>query len=331
MTAETQNVRQKKKHPVLKVLFKIWLVLFVIGCVAFFSVGNFVYSFALLRNSAFSMQNITSLLSGKSSDTAEYSGASEEKSTWLEANGTDKYITSSDSLRLHAFFAENQNSNHRFAIVCHGYSSKASHMSYFAKMFYDRGFSVLVPDARAHGESEGNVRGMGYTERRDIILWINEILKFDSNAEIVLYGVSMGGATVLMTSGESDLPKNVKAVVSDCAYTSVYDEIGVQVKRYTSLPPFPIVDSASVISEIRGGYSFRDASCVDAVKRSITPTLFIHGSADGFVPFYMLDELYSSAVCEKEKLVIEGAGHAASVSVDSETYWEKVFEFISKH
>ena len=100
-------------------------------------------------------------------------------------------------------------------------------------------------------------------------------------------------------------------------------------KRYASfLPDFPIVDSGSVVCELKDGYSFRDASCVDAVKRSSTPTLFIHGSKDTFVPFYMLDILYENAACEKEKLVINGAGHGASRKTHPDLYWATVKNFI---
>ena len=128
---------------------------------------------------------------------------------------------------------------------------------------------------------------------------------------------------------EADLPENVRAVISDCAFTSVYDEIGNVMKRYASfLPSFPIVDSGSVVCELTGGYSFRDASCVEAVKRSTTPTLFIHGSKDSFVPFYMLGILYDNAVCEKQKLVVEGAGHAASRKTDPTLYWNTVKDFV---
>ena len=204
-------------------------------------------------------------------------------------------------------------------------------MSYFAKMLYDRGFSVLAPDARAHGESDGNIRGMGYLEKRDIISWIHHIEQTDPLAEILLYGISMGGATVLFTSGEGDLPSSVKAVISDCAYTDVYSEIANTVKGIVPLPAFPLVDSASLVCKIRGGYSFKEASCVEAVKRSTTPTLFIHGSADTFVPFSMLDELYSSASCEKDILVIEGATHARSATHNPEVYWGKVEEFVERY
>ena len=294
----------------LKIFFIIYLCLFFVGSASFFTVGNGICRFALERKP----------------DTVY---TDNHLGTWIAQSGEDRYIISEDGLTLHGHYKENPYAEGKYAIVCHGYTGNATNMSVYAKELYSMGFSVLCPNARAHGISEGELIGMGYLERRDIICWINEIIKNDPSAQIMLFGVSMGGATVLFTSGEADLPENVRAVISDCAFTSVYDEIGNVMKRYASfLPSFPIVDSGSVVCELTGGYSFRDASCVEAVKRSTTPTLFIHGSKDSFVPFSMLGILYDNAVCEKQKLVVEGAGHAASRKTDPTLYWNTVKDFV---
>lgn len=307
----------KKK---LKNLLIGYLILYLIGTCCFFLTGNVMYKVALYRERP------------SQEDNSVFSGAMTENKTWLEETGKEIYISSDDGLTLHGYLAHNPLSDGKYAVVCHGYSSKATDMSYFAKCLYDMGFSVLAVDARAHGKSGGNLIGMGYLEKRDIILWINEIMKTDPDAEFILYGLSMGAATVLFTSGESDLPSSVKAVISDCAFSSVYEEIGSAI-RYSVpfIPNFPLVDSGSVVCEMKGGYSFRDASCTEAVKRSHTPTLFIHGSADTYVPFYMLDILYSNAACPKEKLVIDGAAHAQSASVNPDLYWSTIDNFLNKY
>ncbi len=62
-------------------------------------------------------------------------------------------------------------------------------------------------------------------------------LKEDPNAEIALFGVSMGGATAMMTSGE-DLPSNVKVIIEDCGYSTVIDEFTYQLKDLFHLPSF---------------------------------------------------------------------------------------------
>lgn len=286
------------------------ICLCILGTVGFFVTGNALFNRTLARKTDIG-----------------YAQGLEKR--WIAQNSEDLYITSEDGLRLHAHLKENPDADGKYALLCHGGSSNATTMEAYAKKLYEMGFSLLCPNARAHGKSEGDVRGMGYLERRDNVLWINEIVKNDPSAQILLFGVSVGGSTVLFTSGEKDLPENVKAVISDCGFTTVYEEYGNVIRRFVPfLPDFPVVDSMSVVCKIRGGYSFRKASCVEAVKRSVTPTLFIHGSEDTRIPVSMLHTLYDNAACPKEKLIIEGAEHANSHAVNPELYWSTVSEFI---
>lgn len=255
----------------------------------------------------------------------------DESHGWLEQNAKDVYITSEDGLKLHAYEIGTQEEGSKYVIICHGYKSRATQMSGEASRLHKEGFRVLVPDARGHGESEGNYIGMGWKERRDVIDWARRVVENDEHVQIVLYGVSMGAATVMMASGERDLPKEVKAIAEDCGYTSVWEEFKIQVRKMYHLPVYPFLPIARMITQIRAGYDFKEASAVTQVEKSITPTLFIHGDADRFVPYEMLDQLYEAAACEKEKLVIAGAQHAQSSVVGQERYWNAVLSFFGKY
>lgn len=126
-----------------------------------------------------------------------------------------------ENMRLTAWFIPHK--GHRYAIICHGYGSRAECMRHRGKSFYDLGFNILMPNARAHGDSAGDWIGMGWPERKDIIGWIYEVIRRDKDAHILLYGESMGAATVMMTAGEQ-LPPQVKLAIEDCGYTSVWDQ-----------------------------------------------------------------------------------------------------------
>jgi hypothetical protein len=243
---------------------------------------------------------------------------------------TDEYITSYDDLRLHAYVFENDSSNRRWVIMAHGYSSDASRLSAMAKRFYDMGFSVLMPDARGHGESEGDYIGMGWHDRKDILFWSYALIEKDPDAQIVLYGVSMGGATVMMTAGE-ELPDNVKCIVEDCGYTSVWDEFAYQLDAIFNLPEFPFMHFSSLVCRVRAGYWIGEADAIEQIKKATVPMMFIHGSEDTFVPSSMLDEAYEAATIEKERLYVEGAGHGAASVIAGEDYWDAVKEFIFKY
>ena len=121
------------------------------------------------------VQKATNTSADEDEASAKYSGmtGTPEMKKWYADEGEDVYITS-DSLRLHGKRFKNSGSD--YALICHGYTSKAKHMAGFVKKFYELGFNVLAVDARAHGDSEGAKIGMGWPERRDIAGWIKLIL-----------------------------------------------------------------------------------------------------------------------------------------------------------
>ncbi len=90
------------------------------------------------------------------------------------------------------------------------------------------------------------------------------------------------------------------------------------------------MDSACLVLKLRGGYDLKDASAINAVKRSTTPTLFIHGNADDLISVQMSKDLYEAASCPKELLIVEGAGHAQSQDKDPETYYDTIASFLEE-
>ncbi len=260
---------------------------------------------------------------------------------WMKSHPKreDVYIRGDDGLQLHGNYipAEHDPSpdkeaaeEHRFAICVHGYSDASDSMGLYAAVYRDRyGMNVLLPDLRGHGRSDGDYVGMGYDDSRDILRWIDWVLEKDPDAQIVLHGISMGAATVLMTTGYN-LPGQVRAAVSDSAYTSAMD---IFTSVYKSLDeaviPAPVMlESVRAIALVRAGYDIAKAAPIRAVARSSTPTLFIHGQADSFVPPAMMPALYKAASCPKAFQWIPEADHVQSVNVDPETYWARIERFL---
>ena len=252
-----------------------------------------------------------------------------ENEKWLKENSKELYI-SNKKINLHSYEVKNVKESKIWVIAVHGYTDSASFMVDSAKRFLSYGYNVLMPDLRAHGKSEGKYIGMGWLDRLDLIAWIDYLIATYGNIKIILYGISMGAATVMMASGEK-LPSNVRMVIEDCGYTSVWDEFAHELKYLFHMPTFPALYNANFITKIRAGYSLKKASAIKQIKKSKLPILFIHGDKDNFVPFYMLDKLYNAANDKKEKLVIKDAGHAESQWINPEQYWHTVRKFIKRY
>ena len=217
-----------------------------------------------------------------------------------------------------------------WVLLLHGYTGWKEEMYPFAYWYHTNGYHVVAPDLRCQGESEGDFIGMGWTDHDDCMLWIDYILSKDADARIVLHGQSMGAATALMMTGEEDLPANVVAVISDCAYTDAYSMFGEKITEWFYLPAFPLVDSARLVLIARGGYDLYDASALRAVAQSSTPTLFIHGDQDAMISVQMSVDLYETAVCRKELLIVEGAGHAQAQDKDPDAYYGAIETFLQE-
>ncbi|MBV6714410.1 alpha/beta hydrolase [Paenibacillus chitinolyticus] len=252
---------------------------------------------------------------------------------WIDSHPYEEMeLTSDDGLKLRGYYWHAPAPTKKTVIIAHGYAGKGKDMGIYAAFYHDKlGYNVLIPDDRGHGESEGDYIGFGWPDRKDYVKWIDLMIgKVGADAEIVLHGVSMGGATVLMTSGER-LPANVKAVVADCGYTSVEDQLSYQLDRMYHLPSFPIVQSTSLLTKMRAGYGFAEASALEQVRRTKLPVLFIHGDADTFVPFEMAGELYDAAGGEKELFVVPKARHGKAYQTDPTGYESRVTAFIAKY
>lgn len=253
------------------------------------------------------------------------------RTAWLSSIDVERVgIRSADgAVELVGFIYPAEISSEKWAFVVHGYTGDHTEVEFYAREYAARGYNVFAPDLRAQGESGGDLIGMGWTDRFDLIAWLRYLVdRFGEDIEIVMHGHSMGAAAICMASGE-DVPSQVKAIVSDCAFTSVWDIFASQIGKLAGAALYPVMESARAMLKVRGSFDIRHASAVDQVRKSTTPTLFIHGASDGFVPLPMVHELFDAcAAPEKRLLVVAGAGHVLSAQTDPKLYWSTVFDFL---
>lgn len=240
-------------------------------------------------------------------------------------------IKSFDNLNLKGYLYKNNSS--KYVIFAHGYHGKFYEQSYIASYFYKKGYNVLLIVQRGHDDSEGKYVTMGYNEKYDILSWAKEIVNMDKNASIALFGWSMGGASVLMASGINDL-ENIKVVVSDCAYTSIYDEIYflsyTKVIKNKKILSKVVCEFAYFYSLIFKKINIKHPSALELVKESNLPTLFIHGKPDDFVSTNFVYKLYEACNSKKKDLkIFKASAHCFSLIENSEEYISLVYNFIN--
>ncbi len=218
-------------------------------------------------------------------------------------------------------------------ILFHGYRSRAEFdMSGGAYECMSLSHNVLLVDQRAHGMSEGKSISFGINERRDLLLWCEYARNnFGNDVKIFIWGVSMGGATVLM-SLDLPLPENVIGVIADCPYTSpeaIIRLVGKSIRLPVSLL-FPFLRLGA---RLFGGFRLGEVSAEKSLPKSKIPVLLIHGEADTFVPCEMSEKMANDAKDSDVDLrfvKFENAPHAMSYLENSEKYRSEVTAFINE-
>ena len=190
--------------------------------------------------------------------------------------------------------------------------------------------NALPQTQRAHGYSGGHTITMGVKERydaRDWTVWARS--RFGPEVPIFLMGVSMGAATVLLAAG-LNLPDNVCGIVADCGYTSPREITRKCLPEYLPGMPLELTYAVGRLGAILfGHFDPEDADCEAAAAQSKVPILFVHGDADGFVPYDMGKRNYEACRAKGKKfLTVHGAEHAVSYYHDNDAYTKQATEFL---
>src|SRR5690625_4159149 len=248
--------------------------------IGLFVAANYFYGGGIKRGTDVELHREAAVIS--SEDSAGDHMSFEEAYAWFEDQTPEILeINSFDDLLLKAQYIEQ--GNPKKVILAHGFNQSSDDMGKLTKFYYDLGFDILLPDARGHGNSEGEYIGYGWHDRLDYIDWINLLIDDYGAQEIVLHGHSMGAATVLMTSGET-LPDEVKAIIADSSYSTVEEELIHQLKHIYNLPPFPLLNVTIKITKMRTVYTFKESSTNDQVVNNTHTLIIIHGNNNDMFP-----------------------------------------------
>ncbi|HBF68667.1 MAG TPA: hypothetical protein DDW20_05070 [Firmicutes bacterium] len=236
-------------------------------------------------------------------------------------------IASKDKLNLKGYFLDN-NSN-KLAIILHGYHGRYYSSTTQAKIFYENGYDVFLPNNRAHDTSDGNYFTMGQKEIDDVLRWISLMTKKNPNYEIVLMGVSMGAHIAMMCADK--IPDNIKCIIEDCGYGNLKSIVNDQIKRkFNKFLTFFILLSTEFVCRCHGFSLNNDVK--SPLSNAKAPVLFIHGNKDNYVKYENLSycEQFVQDNSKKEVVTFDGAEHNESKK-QLKKYEETILGFVNKY
>ena len=305
----------------------ITILLIAVGCLVLITLLCFIFTYVMFRKTFTRTEKIAT---DYNPIYAPYKELMKQGANYfLGLNPEEVSIQSHDNLKLCGYFYETPNARGT-VLFMHGYhGDPLNDFGPVLKHFIDIGFSVLLVFQRAHGKSGGHTITFGILEQYDCQDWVRYAAqRFGEDTPVVLYGVSMGAATVL-TACALDLGKNVRGIVADCPYSTPCDIIR-KTCREMHLPVkicFPFVRLAA---RLFGGFRLSDDGPhpLSSVSRTHLPILLIHGEADDFVPCDMSRRI--AAVNPTVRLeTFPGGVHAGSYLIDPQRYCRVIGEFVS--
>ncbi len=305
------------------------IILIIVGVLLFLLISYFIYSIFIF-NYLFKRKEEKPLLSVdlKKTKYAPYiSKIKEYNNKFRELNFIDVETKSFDNLNLKAKYLDNNSD--LTIIMVHGYRATPDNNFAIQSVIFNQDIkcNLLVVYQRSHGLSEGNYVTFGYNERNDVISWIKYINDNYNPKNIILYGVSMGAGTILLSSSliKDD---NVKGLIIDCGYDNIKEAIKTSLKLRTKFTPYLLLLNLMILAKFKH-FSLTKYKPCEEVKNNKINTLFIHGKNDKLVPIKMGKNNYDH--CNSYKEFYETSSyHAMSIYTDTESVINKEKEFINK-
>lgn len=244
-------------------------------------------------------------------------------------------ITAADGASLNAWYLRPPHAIGRDVLLLHGVQDNREGVSGFAPMLLDRGYGVLLPDSRAHGESGGELATYGLLESDDIHRWVDWLYAAKRSKCVYGFGESMGAALVLDGLTVED---RFCAVIAESAFSSFRSAAYERAALYLRAPSWVgrtllrlPVEIGILYAKARYGLDFDKNSPADAVGRSSTPILLIHGTNDiNILPHHseLIASRYPAHVILWE---VPGATHCGASTVAPQMFWTKVLAWFESH
>ncbi len=236
----------------------------------------------------------------------------------------DVAFTTLDGLKLRGWYYPAE--GRRGAVLLHGYMANRLEMVDRAMMFRRAGFSVLIYDARASGESDGDLISFGYSEQNDLLAAL-DLMRSRGVDDITCLGASQGGATIAFAG---DKLKGVRCVILESTYNTLETTIERRFNSFLGCPLHPFGDLLIYFGEKRLGVAMDSIKPVRAITSLRVPLMIISGKLDGNVSVDDTYQLFNAATVKKELWLVPNAGHYDLILRAGLDYEKRVMGFVER-
>jgi hypothetical protein len=220
-------------------------------------------------------------------------------------------------------------------ILLHGVAADRSSMAGFARLFLANGYRVLLPDSRAQSTSGGAFASYGILEQDDVRRWIDWASSQSPGHCIYGLGESMGAAILLQSVGYDH---RFCAAAAESSFATFRQIANIRVGQFTHTGPWmgatlarPMIDAALLYVRLRYDVDLDNANPVQAVARTCTPVLLIHGLSDTNIPSSSSTAIHQAAPQSTQLWLVPNAGHCGASAVNRAQFDDRVLRWFGEH
>lgn len=240
----------------------------------------------------------------------------------------------SDGIALGAWLLQPHHANGVAVLLLHGLGDNRMGMTGYAQLLLAHGFTVLMPDARAHGASGGALATYGLLERNDIHQWADFLEQQNHPRCVFALGESLGAGELLQSL---DTHPQFCAVAAESSFANfreiAYDRMG----QPFHLGPWvgqtilrPIVEVAFLRAWWKYRLDMQRVSPEDSVAATTILVLLIHGQLDSNIPIRHSRRIHARNR-NTQLWEVPGADHCGAMSIAPQEFEQKVLTWFSSH
>src|SRR5438477_5049885 len=253
--------------------------------------------------------------------------------SFAQAHATreDLAVTAPDGIILRGWKVRAAQPNGDWVLLLHGRSQNRLSMIQYANFLLPSGYSVVMMDARAHGESGGAISTYGHVERYDERAIVDALTATEHPHRILALGESMGAAVALQSAALDPRIGAVGAAGALCnLHEVIFDYAGLRLSAFLGKTFFrPAAIMAVHQAEHKAGFRFDEVSPEASVAARKFPIMLISVLSDHNVPRRHADAIFQAAALPKELWLVPKARHQKALQTAPREFQTRVLSFFS--
>jgi dipeptidyl aminopeptidase/acylaminoacyl peptidase len=255
--------------------------------------------------------------------------------TVFHAELQEASITAEDGVELKGWFVHPRDYNGNAVVLLHGITDNREGVAGYGHLLLEHGYAVLLPDARRHGESGGELATYGVKESDDIHRWVSWVYEHDPPQCVYGFGESYGAALMLQSLAAEN---RFCAVAVESPFSTAREMSYERVSGPLHLGPWfgrtlgrPAIWSAGVYARVRYDIDLFQPSPLNAVAHSMVPVLLIHGDADHNIASRHSQLIANAAPDHVELWLVPHAGHTMAWAAAHREFESRLLGWFGSH